>query len=131
MDDCANAQYPPITGKLREKLAEYEPTEDGYTLTTYPVGQTGYARLVELCDTIDAILEYAEDREKKIRQIQTQDADIESLALELRSIEEMLREETDRLTALRRTSASTFCVPAPKYRMYREEQEGHRTGRSV
>ena len=59
-------------------------------------------------DTIDAILEYAEDREKKIRQIQTQDADIESLALELRSIEEMLREETDRLTALRRTSASTL-----------------------
>lgn len=55
MDDCANAQYPPITGKLREKLAEYKPTEEGHTLTTYPVGQTGYARLVELCDTIDAI----------------------------------------------------------------------------
>ena len=57
--------YPPITCELRKKLAEYEPTEDGYTLTTYPVGQTGYARLIELCDTIDAIharLEAAYDR---------------------------------------------------------------------
>ena len=55
MDDCANAQYPPITGKLREKLAEYEPTEGKCNLITRAVGSTGYARLVELCDTIDAI----------------------------------------------------------------------------
>lgn len=57
--------YPPITGKLREKLAEYKPTENGYMLTTQSVGQTGYARLIELCDTIDAIharLEAAYDR---------------------------------------------------------------------
>ena len=55
MDDCANAQYPPITRELRKKLAEYKPTENGYRITTQTVGQTGYARLVELCDTIDAI----------------------------------------------------------------------------
>lgn len=65
MDDCANAQYPPITRELRKKLAEYKPTENGYRITTQSVGQTGYARLVELCDTIDAIharLEAAYDR---------------------------------------------------------------------
>lgn len=63
--DCANAQYPPITGELREKLAEYKPTENGYRITTQSVGQTGYARLMELCDTIDAVharLEAAYDR---------------------------------------------------------------------
>lgn len=58
-------EYKPITGELRAKLAEYKPTEGKCNLITRAVGSTGYARLIELCDTIDAIharLEAAYDR---------------------------------------------------------------------
>lgn len=59
-------------------------------------------------DTIDAILEYAEAQEKEVRRYQSLDADIESVALEQRSVESLLEEETRRLTSLRRSSASTL-----------------------
>ena len=59
-------------------------------------------------DTIEAVLEHAETQEKEVRRLQNQDADIASLELELRTLEDMLREETERLTGLRRTAASTL-----------------------
>lgn len=45
----------PITGMLRKKLKEYEPTEGNHTMTTHPIGTTGYERLMQLCDEIDGI----------------------------------------------------------------------------
>lgn len=50
-----NQLFPPITYALRKKLEEYEPLEGDYVLSTRPIGTLGYARLMELCDQIDAI----------------------------------------------------------------------------
>ena len=59
-------------------------------------------------DTIEAILEHKENLEKELRQLQSLETDIESVALEKRTIESLLEEESLRLTNLRRTSASTL-----------------------
>ena len=59
-------------------------------------------------DTIEAILEHKENLEKELRQLQSLESDIESVALEKRTVESLLEEESLRLTNLRRTSASTL-----------------------
>ncbi len=59
-------------------------------------------------DTIEAILEHKENLEKELRQLQSLESDIESVALEKKTVESLLEEESLRLTNLRRTSASTL-----------------------
>ena len=64
------SDYKPITGELREKLAEYEPQETGDAFVARQVGRTGYDAMIAMCDRIDAIhagleREYAELRERE------------------------------------------------------------------
>ena len=49
------SDYKPITGELREKLAEYEPQETGDAFVARQVGRTGYDVMIAMCDAIDAI----------------------------------------------------------------------------
>lgn len=78
--DCVHHQciqgLAPITQELREKIAEYKPTEDGIYMQTHPVGTIGYERMVELCDQIDAVHESLE-RENKELQNALDDAGLE------------------------------------------------------
>lgn len=78
--DCVHHQciqgLVPITTELREKIAEYKPTEDGIYTQTHPVGTIGYERMVELCDQIDAVHESLE-RENKELQNALDDAGLE------------------------------------------------------
>ena len=53
--DASVIKSGPITGMLRKKLKEYEPTEGNHTMVTHPIGTTGYERLMLLCDEIDGI----------------------------------------------------------------------------
>lgn len=59
-------------------------------------------------DTIEGILEHRESLEKELRQLQSVESDIESVSLEKRTVESLLEEESQRLSSLRRASASTL-----------------------
>ncbi|MEG0156446.1 MAG: DNA repair protein RecN, partial [Anaerovoracaceae bacterium] len=59
-------------------------------------------------DTIDAILEHAETQKKLLYSLKTMDTELESLFLEKVRLKEMLEDETNRLTALRKASAMTL-----------------------
>lgn len=58
--------------------------------------------------SIEEILEYAHTLEKGLNNIDNMDVEIESLSVEKVRIEEMLKEESERLTHLRQTSAKTL-----------------------
>lgn len=59
-------------------------------------------------ETIDAILEHAESQEKALYSLKNIDAEVESAAIEKTRLYEILVYETDRLTAIRRSSAMTL-----------------------
>ena len=67
MMDEQMSKYQPITRPLRKKLEEYKPMEVNHAMVAHPIGATGYERLMELCDTIDAIHEGLEEASDRLR----------------------------------------------------------------
>jgi DNA repair protein RecN (Recombination protein N) len=59
-------------------------------------------------DTINEILDLKEKLQHDLEHLNDIDSDIESVSLERSRVEEMLSDETDRLTSLRRASAATL-----------------------
>lgn len=57
-----------ITGELREKLSEYEPQEIGDEFIAHPIGEVGYAIMMALCDSIDAVHANLERENAELRE---------------------------------------------------------------
>ena len=59
-------------------------------------------------DSIEGLLEYADTKEQELGRLKSRDSDIESLSLEIASLEGLLKDATAHLTRLRKQSAATL-----------------------
>ena len=80
----------PITRGLRDKLMEYEPTRIGAGTEVHVMGQTGYDRMVQLCDDVDSVHARLEDEHAALV------FKYETIAGSLRRIGEAMRDDDGR-----------------------------------